>query len=66
MVATRLTDVPGSSASFVGGVVAYADEVKRSELAVSEKLLAQHGAVSVALGADIDAAARRRVLGGVC
>src|SRR5439155_24968313 len=32
MVAARLTGVPGSSASFVGGVVSYADEVKRSEL----------------------------------
>src|SRR5205814_5981181 len=32
MVAARLTGVPGSSASFVGGIVSYADEVKRSEL----------------------------------
>ena len=39
MVAARLTDVPGSSESFIGGVVAYADEVKRAELAVPEELL---------------------------
>lgn len=46
MVAARLTGVPGSSASFVGGVVAYADDVKRRELGVPEELLAEHGAVS--------------------
>ena len=36
MVAARLTSVAGSSESFVGGVVSYADEVKRSELDVPE------------------------------
>jgi nicotinamide-nucleotide amidase len=46
LVAARLTSVPGSSASFLGGVVSYADEVKRSELDVPEELLAEHGAVS--------------------
>ena len=34
MVAARLTDVPGSSDVFVGGVVAYSDEVKTAELGV--------------------------------
>jgi nicotinamide-nucleotide amidase len=46
LVAARLTDISGSSASFVGGVVAYANEVKRDELGVPEDLLAEHGAVS--------------------
>ncbi|HKN63046.1 MAG TPA: nicotinamide-nucleotide amidohydrolase family protein [Gaiellaceae bacterium] len=61
MVATRLTDVPGSSASFVGGVVAYADEVKRSELGVPEELLAEHGAVSEEVAAAMAEGARRRL-----
>jgi nicotinamide-nucleotide amidase len=61
MVAARLTDVPGSSASFVGGVVAYADEVKRSELDVSEQLLAEHGAVSAEVAAAMAEGARRRL-----
>ncbi len=42
----RLVSVPGSSGYFLGGVVAYADEVKRSLLGVPEELLLKHGAVS--------------------
>jgi len=61
MVAARLTDVPGSSASFVGGVVAYADEVKRSELDVPEGVLAEHGAVSEEVAAAMADGARRRL-----
>jgi nicotinamide-nucleotide amidase len=58
LVAARVTDVPGSSDVFVGGVVAYADEVKRSELGVSEELLAAHGAVSAEVAAAMAEGAR--------
>jgi nicotinamide-nucleotide amidase len=61
MVAARLTDVPGSSASFVGGVVAYADDVKRTELEVPEELLAEHGAVSAEVATAMAEGARRRL-----
>ena len=61
MVAARLTGVPGSSASFVGAVVSYADEVKRSELDVPEELLAGHGAVSAEVAAAMAEGARRRL-----
>jgi nicotinamide-nucleotide amidase len=61
MVATRLTSVPGSSASFVGGVVAYADDVKRSELDVPAEVLAEHGAVSAEVAAAMADGARRRL-----
>jgi nicotinamide-nucleotide amidase len=61
MVAARLTSVPGSSATFVGGVVAYADEVKHAELDVSEELLAEHGAVSAEVAAAMAEGARRRL-----
>jgi nicotinamide-nucleotide amidase len=61
MVAARLTDVAGSSASFMGGVVAYADEVKRSELDVPEELLEKHGAVSAEVAAAMAEGARRRL-----
>lgn len=46
LLATHITNVPGSSAYFKGAVVAYADEVKRQLLGVSADALAQHGAVS--------------------
>lgn len=46
LVAQRITDNPGSSRYFLGGVVAYANEVKQSLLGVSEADLAEHGAVS--------------------
>ena len=46
LVAKRLTDVSGSSAYFLGGVVAYADAVKVAALGVPVELLAAHGAVS--------------------
>ena len=61
MVAARLTDVSGSSASFVGGIVAYADEIKRGELGVSEKLLVEHGAVSAEVAAAMAQGARERL-----
>jgi nicotinamide-nucleotide amidase len=61
MVAARLTGIAGSSVSFVGGVVAYADAVKRSELDVEEELLATHGAVSAEVAAAMAAGARRRL-----
>jgi nicotinamide-nucleotide amidase len=46
LVAKRLTDRAGSSAYFVGGVVAYADQVKLEQLGVSSEALTRHGAVS--------------------
>ena len=61
MVAARLTDIPGSSESFVGSVVAYADELKRSELGVPEHLLAEHGAVSGEVAAAMAEGARARL-----
>ena len=65
MVAARITGVPGSSASFVGGVVSYSDEVKRSELDVPEALLAEHGAVSSEVAAAMADGARRRLAADV-
>ena len=46
LVAHLLTEVPGSSAYLRGGIVAYADEVKRAQLGVPADVLAAHGAVS--------------------
>jgi PncC family amidohydrolase len=46
LVADRITDIPGSSDYFLGGVVAYDNRVKRDLLNVPPDLLAQRGAVS--------------------
>ena len=46
LVAKRMTDLPGSSAVFRGGVVSYTNEVKERVLGVPHELLEQYGAVS--------------------
>ncbi|MGD8813827.1 MAG: CinA family protein [Anaerolineales bacterium] len=46
LIAHRITNVPGSSDYFVGGVITYADGFKRAVLGVREETLIQHGAVS--------------------
>lgn len=46
LIAHRLTNVAGSSAFFLGGIVAYANTAKMALLGVSEELLIEHGAVS--------------------
>ena len=49
LLGTRITEVPGSSDVFLGGVIAYANEVKVRELGVSPEVLAEEGAVSEAV-----------------
>jgi nicotinamide-nucleotide amidase len=46
MVAAAITDVPGSSASFLAGYVTYSNAAKRAALGVPAALLEAHGAVS--------------------
>jgi nicotinamide-nucleotide amidase len=41
-----ITSVPGSSAYFRGGVIAYANDVKVDQLSVGPEIINQHGAVS--------------------
>ncbi len=61
LVAARLTDVAGSSDVFAGAVVAYANEVKVTELGVPEALLAAHGAVSAEVAEAMAAGVRTRL-----
>ncbi|MDF9407436.1 competence/damage-inducible protein A [Pelotomaculum isophthalicicum JI] len=46
LIAARLTDIPGSSAYFIGGVAAYSNEVKKAILGVAPDIIDSHGAVS--------------------
>ena len=59
MLAAMLTEPPGSSRYFVGGVVAYADEVKVALLGVAPETLAAYGAVSEQVAREMAAGARR-------
>jgi nicotinamide-nucleotide amidase len=61
LVAAALTDVPGSSAAFRGGVVAYAPELKAEILGVDEKLLAEHGPVYAPVAAAMAEGVRTRL-----
>lgn len=46
LIAARLTAISGSSRYVIGGVVAYADQVKQAVLGVREETLVGYGAVS--------------------
>ena len=61
LVAARLTDVPGSSDVFRGGVVAYANDVKESYLGVSRELLERYGAVSAEVAQAMAHGVRERL-----
>jgi nicotinamide-nucleotide amidase len=61
LVAARLTDVPGSSDVFVGGVVAYSNAVKEAELGVPHETLERHGAVSPETAAAMAGGVRARL-----
>jgi nicotinamide-nucleotide amidase len=61
LLAARLTTMPGSSASFRGGVTAYATDLKAELLDVDENLLDRVGAVAVETAAAMADGVRRRL-----
>lgn len=61
MVAAAITDLPGSSTFFLGGVVAYSNELKHGLLDVPEDLLAAKGAVSTEVAVAMAQGARERL-----
>jgi nicotinamide-nucleotide amidase len=61
LVGERVTRVPGSSAYYLGGIIAYDDRLKRDLLGVPGELLRQHGAVSEAAARAMAAGARERL-----
>lgn len=59
LMADRLTDVPGSSGYFRGGVVAYSNQLKIKVLGVRPETLRRHGAVSRQTAGEMAAGGRR-------
>ncbi len=62
MLGAALTDIPGSSDTFYGGVIAYHDDVKTKVLGLDPDKLAKHGAVS-GWAVELMADAIRRQMG---
>jgi len=65
LIAKLLTDVPGSSEYFAGGVVSYSNRLKSSLLGIDPMLIDTHGAVSEPVAAAMAEGARTR-LGADC
>jgi len=59
MLANRLTDIPGSSRYFLGGVISYDNSVKVSGLGVSPEVLRSRGAVSKEVAAAMARGVRK-------
>jgi nicotinamide-nucleotide amidase len=57
----RLTEIPGSSDVFVGGIIAYDNAVKVQALGVGQDVLDQHGAVSEAVARAMAVGAAERL-----
>ena len=56
---SRITNIPGSSSVFLGGIVAYSDLMKTKLLGVKEETLAKYGAVSSEVAREMADGIRR-------
>ena len=59
LISASVTDVPGASAVFFGGVVSYDNSIKAGVLGVKKETLAAHGAVSEETAGEMSVGARR-------
>ena len=60
LVSHLITEVPGSSAYFVGGFVTYSDQLKFEVVGVPHDVLAAHGAVSAQVAMAMASGGRQR------
>jgi nicotinamide-nucleotide amidase len=60
MIAQRITSVPGSSRSFIGGAVVYSNELKTAFAGVTPELIERHGAVSAEVAEALADGIRKR------
>jgi len=61
LLAKRMTDIPGASSVFLGGVVTYSDMSKAQLLDVSEDLIAQYGVVSARVAKAMAESVRQKL-----
>ncbi len=61
MLGAAITDIAGSSAWFLGGVLSYSNEVKQAQLGVKAETLAAHGAVSRQTACEMAAGVRNLI-----
>jgi len=60
-IGAALTDVPGSSAVYKGGIISYTNQVKVAQLGVDADALERHGAVSEEIARQMALGARERL-----
>ncbi len=61
LIGKMLTDTGGSSAYYLGGIISYANEVKRDQVGVPEDFLIKHGAVSEQVAGALAEGARKKL-----
>lgn len=65
MFSGMITDRPGSSKYFIGGIVAYSNEVKRKVVGVKPATLKKHGSVSAEVVKEMARGVRRNLIADI-
>ncbi len=60
LISKRVTDIPGSSEAFLGGLVAYSNDAKMNLLNISRNALKKYGAVSEEIAREMAVAVKER------
>jgi PncC family amidohydrolase len=61
MLAATITNIPGSSRYFLGGIIAYSDKVKKKVVGVRVGTLERHGAVSAQTAKEMAQATKQKM-----
>ena len=61
LISKRLTNIPGSSNYFIGGITAYSNDVKIDFLDISENLLVKYGSVSEKIAMEMAESIRKKM-----
>lgn len=61
LLGNRITDLPGSSDFFAGGIIAYSNDIKRNLLGVKAETLSEYGAVSQETAGEMASGIRKKM-----